>query len=319
MLWSQFGTIVRAANVWGRRSKTGKAVVSIAELLTKLTIFIGVLNYLVEGPERARQRHYQAWQLINGSGKSRGEAGRSIAIGVLVDDHIEMPDLDLTGGNFHDKNFQGAKMPGVDFTGATIDHANFSCKAGFFVSDEWFPPYSRCWETNLENASFVTMKISQNKFYHSNLKYAQFGGTPQGASWRTSVESSCFVGADMYRVTIRDAFLTNNIFDYAKLQKSEWQRSTIGSNNSFVGAHLNQSRWYGLRFFKEGLGTDFTDADLSAIVVSDPSDPCPEHVLTEGDELLHRAKLCRTKFSDGVSNRDCPVDEIRDEHEKCPE
>jgi uncharacterized protein YjbI with pentapeptide repeats len=239
--------------LWSQRSKTVKAGVSFAGLLGKVTIVFGILSFLVEGPERARQRHYQAWQLINGARNLPGEAGRSIAIGVLVDDH-EMPDLDLTGVNFQGMNFQGAKMLGVDFTGARIDRADFSCKAGFFVSEYWFPTCSRCWETNLEGASFVNKSISRNKFDHSNLKYALLGGistaakNPEGVKW-TSVECSSFVGADMQLVTIRGAFLKNNIFDYAKLQKSSWKGSTIDSNNSFVGAHLNQARWYGLRFF----------------------------------------------------------------------
>jgi len=94
MMRSSVGSWVRATAVWTRRSRTVKAVVSIAELLGKLTIVAGILSFIIEAPERAKQRHYQAWQLINEVPRgSPGDAGRSIAIGVLVKDHVPMYEL----------------------------------------------------------------------------------------------------------------------------------------------------------------------------------------------------------------------------------
>jgi uncharacterized protein YjbI with pentapeptide repeats len=293
---------LRAASEWLRRSKSVKTATSIAQLLGKLTIMVAILSFIFEAPERAKQRHYQAWQLINGARMSPGEAGRSIAIRVLVDDHVEMIDIDLTGGNFRGKNFQAADMPGVNFTNAKIDGANFSCKAGIFVNEYWFPAYSFCWITNLEGARFATESITGTYFDNANLKDAVLGGSSAGL---TIVEGSSFLKADMRGITLQDTRLSNNVFSYAKLQNSRWLGGTIANKNMFVGANLQNARWYGLDL-GDGKATDFTDADLSGIRVSDQIVPFQDDELREDDKRLHAAKLCRTKFSGRVSNRNCP-------------
>jgi uncharacterized protein YjbI with pentapeptide repeats len=281
------------------RSKVVKAIVSTATVFGKFAIVIGILNFIVEAPERAKQRHYQSWQLINGARQSPGEAGRSIAIGVLIDDHIEMADLDLSGGTFRKKNFQTAIMPGVDFTNAKIDGSDFSCKSGLYINEYWIPRYCWCWVTNLEVARFATTSLIDVKFVRADLNDAFIGGNS------TIIEKSRFMKAKMHGVTIQDSRLRDNNFNYTELQNSRWLGGTIISKNLFVGANLRDARWYGIEF-QDGHGTDFTDADLSGILVSDQITPLQEgYELTESDKRLHDAKLCRTKFSNHLSTRDC--------------
>src|SRR5271167_3861180 len=91
-----------------RTSPTVKAAVSIATVLGKLTIFFGILSFILEAPDRAKQRHYQAWQLIDAARLHPGDAGRSIALGVLVGDQQEMRDLDLTNANLQGRILRSA-------------------------------------------------------------------------------------------------------------------------------------------------------------------------------------------------------------------
>jgi uncharacterized protein YjbI with pentapeptide repeats len=302
---------VRTAGEWVRRSKSIKAVRSIAELLGKLTIFVGILTFIVEAPERAKQRHYQAWQLINGARRSPGEAGRSIAIGVLVSDHIEMAELDLTDGSFRGKNFQSARMPGVNFSGAELDGANFSCKAGLFVSEYWFPTYHRCWVTHLEEANFNIKRINSIKFDHANLTTAVFGGKSNLPTDRlTEISGSTFEKACMEGASIRTATLVNNSFTNANMRRSNWVSITLGSHNSFAGTDLSEARWQDVQFGTLNAGeepSNFTDANLSSINISNQGASTSDHVLNtkEDKALLVNAILCRTKFSEGMSYRDC--------------
>lgn len=300
-LGTKIGPCLRDISAWARGSKNVKAVVSLAELLGKLTIVIGVLSYISEAPERARQRHYQAWQLINGARKSPGEAGRSIAIGVLVADHEKMTDLDLSGGNFAGKDFRTGRLPGVNFTNAKLDGTKFSCKAGLFMSDHWLPSYSSCWITDLERARFATISISEVHFEDANLKDAILGGSSTGL---TVIENSSFSRADMQNITVQDARLRNNTFSYAQMQNSKWLGGAILSQNQFVGANLKGARWYGVDF-RDSLAIDFTDADLSEVRVSDQVVPFQDEVLSDDNVRLQKARLCRTRFSDRIVNRDC--------------
>jgi uncharacterized protein YjbI with pentapeptide repeats len=96
--------------------------------------------------------------------------------------------------------------------------------------------------------------------------------------------------------------LSNDNFDYADLRRSIWQGGQIHEGNSFVGADFRGFRWFDLDF-EQSQETDFSDADLSEVMVSDQGFLGSE--LTEKDIRLRNAKLCRTKFSAGISMRSC--------------
>ena len=299
---SKLGSCFHVVSAWLRTS-TAKNILSIAEALGKLTVVVGILSYIIEAPERAKQQHYQAWQLINGARTSPGEAGRSIAIGVLVGDHVPLIDLDLKKGNFQDKDFRGAQMPGVDFTEANVDRVNFSCKTGFYVSEHWIPGFDYCLPTNLQAARFATERIIKANFDYANLKDATIGARKEGV---TTLEDTTFLHTTMSNTTIQTSKVRNATFDDADLQSSQWLGGDLLDKNSFIRANLKKARWYGLNF-GGSQQIDFTDADLSEIRVSDQIGPFPDDVLLETDKRLLKAKLCRTKFSKGVSNRDCPA------------
>jgi uncharacterized protein YjbI with pentapeptide repeats len=291
-------------NQWMQSPKV-EGILSIAEKLGKLTIVVGILSYIWEAPERSKQRHYQAWQLINAARTSPGEAGRAIAIADLMADHTEMIELDLTRGNFMEMNFKSANMPGVNFSGARIDGAHFACKSGWFVSDHWIPAFDPCWTTNLEGAHIITSSITRVEFDDARLNDAILGGSPEHP---TAIENNSFVRAQMQEVTVQASRLSNNDFSHACMKGSWWLGGTMGLKNAFVGADLTGARWYGLNF-QDNNDVDFTDADLSDVTVSNDIVPPLQgaELLREEDKRLEKVKLCRTKFSNGVSNRNCPT------------
>ena len=116
-------------------STAATRAVSAAELLGKLTIFFGNLSFILEAPDRAKQRHYQAWELLNLASGHSGEAGRSIAFDVLVHDHQPMRNLDLKGATISELRLNVALMPGAVFDEATLYNVDWSCKAGVEIGD----------------------------------------------------------------------------------------------------------------------------------------------------------------------------------------
>ena len=75
--------------------------------------------------------------------------------------------------------------------------------------------------------------------------------------------------------------------------------------NRFIGTDLRDARWYGINF-DESQQADFTEADLRGVRVSDDGLGLKDGELLETDKRLLAATFCRTKFSRGVSNRNCP-------------
>ena len=208
-------------------------------------------------------------------------------------------------------------MPGADFSGAKLDGATFSCKAGFFLTEYWLPTYSSCWETNLQEARFVTGMIVNNDFDHAKLKDAIFGGNANGL---TIVEQSRFFGADMSGVTFQTSWFIDNNFNDADMHDSKWQGGSIKSGNAFVKANLKSARWYGLEF-EDGHGTDFTDADLSSVRVSDEIVPLRDDELSENDKRLRYGSNLRQAQSDREGSsahalipacRDCIIRGLQD-------
>ncbi|MGT2501223.1 pentapeptide repeat-containing protein [Bradyrhizobium guangxiense] len=175
MTWNDLIRRIRATAIWTRRSPAARAIKTWAEYLGKLAVVLGVLGFISERPERAKQRYYQAWQLINAAKQSLGDAGRRVAIRDLIDDHVEMRGIELNNSGFEGMDFRSAIMPNADFTQARLKDANFSCKAGFYINDYWVPAFRFCWPTVLDSAELAT--TISNDFTHASLHKTRLGPT----------------------------------------------------------------------------------------------------------------------------------------------
>jgi uncharacterized protein YjbI with pentapeptide repeats len=271
MVWATVGNFFRTTDERLRHSEPLKAVVRIAAILGKLTIFFGILSFLVEAPERAKQRHYQAWQLIDGARGHPGDAGRSIAFEVLVGDHQMMRDLDLTNANLQGRDLRSAIMPGVLFKNSKLIDVDFSCKRGVRLGDYWIPEFQWC--SDLQEAQFQTDKITGVKFNGASLIGAVFGGVSDNTQRPvpTTLSNSHFDEADMQGVSFNTTLLLNNTFKGTKNMKGIiWGQSAIKGDNSFVGADLSGARWHDIRIEVDAgqKPSDFTDANLSDIQLS---------------------------------------------------
>jgi uncharacterized protein YjbI with pentapeptide repeats len=283
-------------------------------------VVVGLLSFIIEAPDRAKQRHYQAWQLINGARGAPGDAGRRVAIADLIRDHVTLYELDLTGGNFEGMDFRSAIAPGLNLSDAKVAGADFSCRSGLFVTDYWLPMYSWCWKTSLEGSRIQTDTTGVN-FSHANLKGAVLGGKRYDGSQSKVIGPNARVVIPFFKNNLSDAniergvfgsaWLIENDFARADMRDSGWITATIGSRNSFVGANLSGSLWQDVEFLVRDFEkpSDFTDAILLGVQMAglspDPATPPAFRALSEDDMPASVAILCRTKFSDHVSNRDC--------------
>lgn len=142
------------------------AFLEALEYVGSFSILIAVIFYFAESDARIKQRHYQAWQVINTAQGKGGSGGRLDALQELNEDKVpltgvdvagaylfgmrlenanlvranfhnadvrkavldfsDLSDADLTGANFREGSFRKAKLNGADLTDASLDEADLS-------------------------------------------------------------------------------------------------------------------------------------------------------------------------------------------------
>jgi len=123
---------------------SGWAFLEVLEYVERLGILVAIIFYFVDSGNRTKQRHYQAWQVINTAQGKGGSGGRVEALQELLEDNVSLVGVDVSDaylfgikldrarldrGNFHgtdarDASFQKAKMEFADFTSANLERAN---------------------------------------------------------------------------------------------------------------------------------------------------------------------------------------------------
>lgn len=137
------------------------AFLEVLEYLSSFGVLVAVVFYFSESGDRQKQKHYQAWQVINTAQGKGGNGGRIDALQELNADGVPLVGVDLSmaflqgirlkkvnlsranlaeadarnaelaGANLENAslrgaNFRDAKMPGVSLRGSFLDDADFT-------------------------------------------------------------------------------------------------------------------------------------------------------------------------------------------------
>lgn len=166
----------------------------------RFSVLIAVIFYFKEAPDRLKQKHYQAWQVINTAQGKGGSGGRIEALQELNRDHVALTGVDLS------KSF----LQGIRLEKAQLSRADLSAvdaRDGAF--NEGDLDFANLQSTNLRNASLARASLEEVNFSDADLN-----------------------GADLSR-----SDLSNAVFDRADLRGAEcrgikWQeiRSLKGAN-----------------------------------------------------------------------------------------
>src|ERR1700721_2239669 len=73
-------------------------LLEVLEYLSSLGILVATIFYFSESGDRAKQKHYQAWQVINTAQGKGGSGGRREALQELVADHVDLVGADVGEG-----------------------------------------------------------------------------------------------------------------------------------------------------------------------------------------------------------------------------
>jgi len=101
----------------------------VLEYLGSFSVLIGAIFYFSESGDRVKQRHYQAWQVINTAQGKGGSGGRIEALQELNEDKIPLVGVDvssafLQGVRLEHANLLRAEMIAADLRGSNMSNAN---------------------------------------------------------------------------------------------------------------------------------------------------------------------------------------------------
>lgn len=124
---------------WIAYSLSNWAFLEVLEYLGRLSLLVGVIFYFVEAPDRRKQKHYQAWQVINTAQGKGGSGGRIEALQELNRDRVPLVGVNVEGAflmgirlekaplvrsNFDGADMRGCNLQSADLGSATLRSAN---------------------------------------------------------------------------------------------------------------------------------------------------------------------------------------------------
>lgn len=172
----------------------------VLEYLGSFSVLVGVIFYFSESGDRVKQRHYQAWQVINTAQGKGGSGGRIDALQELNQDRIPLVGVDvssafLQGVHLGHANLLRADMSAADLRGSDLSSSNLSF-------------------ADLHDANFRGARLENVSFSNATLKNADLVG-------------SNLSGADLAQADLSGADLRS-----ANLSSVKWKEiSSIKSAN----------------------------------------------------------------------------------------
>jgi hypothetical protein len=167
------------------------AFLEVLEYLGILSVLFAVIFYYSEAGDRQKQKHYQAWQVINTAQGKGGSGGRIEALQELNADGIPLVGVDVSGSFLQGVQLPRAKLLRADLgaadlrdsdlQGSDLEYAHLT-SANFRGADLRFV---NLLQADLENADLVGATLAGADLSHTNLKNADLRKTNlQGIRWQ---------------------------------------------------------------------------------------------------------------------------------------
>jgi len=176
----------------------------VLEYLGTFSVLIAVIFYFSESGDRIKQRHYQAWQVINTAQGKGGSGGRIEALQELNADKVPLVGVDVSSAFLQGLNLAGANLMRSDFSSADLRNSNFTA-ANFTLA-------------NLNSANLRGAALIRTNFTHADLR-------------STDLTGSDLAGADFSGIMLDDADLRD-----ANLAGVQWQNLKSIQRANIAGA-----------------------------------------------------------------------------------
>ena len=181
--WAVPFAIVEYGLEWAAYALGNWRFLEVLEYLGRFGVLVAVIFYFAESGDRVKQRHYQAWQVVDLAEGKGGNGGRMEALEELNRDGVSLvgvnlasaflmgvrlPKAKLSRANFDAADARNAELPGANVSDASLRSANFR-------------------GARLEGASFAGSVLSDVDFVGANLKNTDLtGANLENADLRTA-------------------------------------------------------------------------------------------------------------------------------------
>jgi Pentapeptide repeats (8 copies) len=165
---------------------SGWAFIEVLEYIERLGILVAIIFYFAESGNRTKQRHYQAWQVINTAQGKGGSGGRIEALEELLHDKVSLIGLDVSDAYLFRIRLDRARLDRSNFHGVDARGGSFR-QAKMEFADLTF--------TNVRGGDFDKADLK-----NADLKDADFKGA--------NLTEADLQGTDFGRVDLRNADLS---------------------------------------------------------------------------------------------------------------
>src|SRR5580658_973234 len=144
------------------------ALLEVLEYLSVLSVLVAVIFYFTESGDRQKQKHYQAWQVINTAQGKGGSGGRIEALQELNRDHVP-----LVGVNAAGAFLQGVQLPGANLLRAGLEASDLRDSNLQAVNLEYASlSWANFREANLSRAKLLAADLSNADLANADLSGA---------------------------------------------------------------------------------------------------------------------------------------------------
>jgi len=152
----------------------------VLEYLGSFSVLVGVIFYFSESGDRVKQRHYQAWQVINTAQGKGGSGGRIEALQELNEDKVPLVGVDVSSAFLQGVHLGHANLLRADMNAADLRGSDFS-SANLTFAD-------------LHDANFRGARLEKAFLANASLKDADMVGSDLAGADLTQADLS---GADL--------------------------------------------------------------------------------------------------------------------------
>jgi len=170
---------------------SGWAFLEVLEYFGTLSVLVAVVSYFAEGKDRIKQKHYQAWQVINSAQGKGGSGGRIDALEELHSDGVPLVGVDVSDAFLQQVHLDGANLLRANFRSADI-------RGGSFVSSD------------LEFADLTSASLRNADLQRANLANA-------------NLQDADLTDADLRQTDLTGAHLAKADLRHANLLGVKWQ------------------------------------------------------------------------------------------------
>ena len=165
--------------------------VVLLDYLGSLSVLVAVFFYFHDSDNRVKQRHYQAWQVINTAQGKGGSGGRIEALQELNDDGIALVGVDVSSAFLQGIHLGRARLLRSDFSAADVRNSDFK-------------------SADLQDSNLHSANFRQSSFQKASLAGAQ-------------IDDADLEGADLSDTDLSGAVFDNSDLRFVVLTNAKWR------------------------------------------------------------------------------------------------